>query len=32
MIVEQAVHIIDLMNWAMDGHPVKAYGAGGINV
>ena len=32
MIVEQAVHILDLMNWAMDGHPVKAYGAGGINV
>jgi len=32
MIVEQAVHIIDIMNWAVDGHPVKAYGAGGINV
>jgi predicted dehydrogenase len=32
MIVEQAVHILDIMNWAMDGHPVKAYGSGGINV
>ena len=32
MIVEQAVHILDLMNWAMDGHPVKAYGSGGINL
>ena len=32
MIVEQAVHILDLMNWAVDGHPVKAYGSGGINL
>lgn len=31
-IVEQAVHIIDLMNWAMDGHPAKAMGLGGISL
>lgn len=31
MIVEQAVHILDIMNWLADGHPVKAYGSGGIN-
>jgi predicted dehydrogenase len=32
IIVEQAVHIIDLMNWAMKTHPVRAMGSGGINV
>lgn len=32
MIVEQAVHIMDLMNWAMKTHPVSAVGSGGINV
>ena len=32
MIVEQAVHIMDLMNWAMKTHPVAAMGSGGINV
>ena len=31
MIVEQAVHILDLMNWAMKTHPVRAMGSGGIN-
>ncbi len=31
-IVEQAVHIIDLMNWAVQGHPLQAFGSGGINV
>ena len=31
-IVEQAVHIMDLMNWAMKTHPVRAIGSGGINV
>lgn len=30
MIVEQACHIVDLMNWVAKGHPVQAYGAGGI--
>ncbi|MBI9015703.1 MAG: Gfo/Idh/MocA family oxidoreductase [Phycisphaerae bacterium] len=28
-IVEQHVHNIDVCNWAMGGHPVKAYGMGG---
>ncbi len=32
MIVEQAVHIMDLMNWAMQTHPIRAMGSGGINV
>ncbi|MBI1355254.1 MAG: hypothetical protein GC160_12975 [Acidobacteria bacterium] len=32
IIVEQAVHIFDLMNWAMKTHPIKAMGLGGINV
>ena len=32
IIVEQAVHIIDLMNWAMKTHPIRAMGSGGINV
>lgn len=32
MIVEQAVHIMDLMNWAMKTHPISAIGSGGINV
>ena len=32
MIVEQAVHIMDLMNWAMKTHPIRAMGSGGINV
>ena len=31
-IVEQAVHIMDIMNWAMKTHPVRAIGSGGINV
>jgi predicted dehydrogenase len=28
-IVEQHVHNIDVMNWAMNAHPTKAYGMGG---
>jgi myo-inositol 2-dehydrogenase/D-chiro-inositol 1-dehydrogenase len=28
-IVEQAVHNIDAINWAMDANPVSAYGSGG---
>jgi len=32
VIVEQAVHILDLMNWAVKTHPVRAMGAGGISV
>ncbi|MEZ5394298.1 MAG: Gfo/Idh/MocA family oxidoreductase [Bryobacterales bacterium] len=32
IIVEQAVHILDLMNWATKTHPLRAMGSGGINV
>jgi predicted dehydrogenase len=32
IIVEQACHIIDLMVWAVGSHPLRAYGAGGINL
>lgn len=31
-IVEQAVHIIDLMNWSVQSHPLRVMGSGGINV
>ena len=31
-IVEQAVHIIDLMNWSVKSHPLRVMGSGGINV
>ncbi len=31
-IVEQACHIIDLMVWAVDKPPLRAYGSGGINL
>ena len=29
IIVEQNVHIIDVTNWMLQGHPLKAVGAGG---
>lgn len=29
IIVEQNIHIIDVTNWMLQGHPVKAMGAGG---
>ena len=29
IIVEQNVHVIDVCNWILQGHPVKAVGAGG---
>lgn len=29
IIVEQNIHVIDVANWYMNGHPVKAYGTGG---
>jgi len=29
IIVEQDVHIIDVTNWLLQGHPVKAVGSGG---
>lgn len=31
-ICEQHIHQIDLMNWALDGHPEKAVGVGGRQV
>ncbi len=31
-IVEQHVHNLDVANWVMDGHPVKALGVGGRQV
>jgi predicted dehydrogenase len=31
-IVEQHVHNIDVMNWAIGDHPIKAYGMGGRQV
>ncbi len=31
-IVEQHIHNIDVINWLMDGHPVKANGMGGRQV
>lgn len=32
MIIDQGVHILDLFRWAIGGHPVRAYGTGGINL
>jgi predicted dehydrogenase len=29
IIVEQNVHVLDVANWYLQGHPVKAYGMGG---
>ena len=29
IIVEQNIHVLDVANWYLKGHPVKAYGAGG---
>ena len=29
IIVEQNIHVLDVANWYLQGHPVKAYGAGG---
>ncbi|MGC2233902.1 MAG: Gfo/Idh/MocA family oxidoreductase, partial [Candidatus Acidiferrum sp.] len=29
IIVEQNIHVIDICNWIMQGHPVKVTGAGG---
>ena len=31
-LVEQAIHEIDVANWVMDGHPVRANGMGGRQV
>ncbi|MGH9617544.1 MAG: Gfo/Idh/MocA family protein, partial [Acidobacteriaceae bacterium] len=32
IIVEQAIHLIDICNWALQAHPIKATGAGGRNI
>lgn len=32
IIVEQAIHLIDICNWVLQGHPVKATGTGGRSV
>jgi myo-inositol 2-dehydrogenase/D-chiro-inositol 1-dehydrogenase len=32
IIVEQNVHVIDMCNWMLQGHPIKAVGAGGRKV
>ena len=32
IIVEQACHILDIYNWVTETHPLRAYGAGGINL
>ena len=29
IIVEQNIHVVDICNWIMKGHPVKAVGSGG---
>jgi myo-inositol 2-dehydrogenase / D-chiro-inositol 1-dehydrogenase len=29
IIVEQNIHVIDICNWTLNGHPVKAVGTGG---
>ena len=29
IIVEQNIHVIDVANWFLKGHPLKAYGSGG---
>jgi myo-inositol 2-dehydrogenase / D-chiro-inositol 1-dehydrogenase len=30
ILVEQGIHVVDGMNWFMQGHPVKAFGTGGL--
>ena len=32
IIVEQNIHVIDVCNWILQAHPIKATGAGGRNV
>ena len=29
-VVEQAVHAMDVVNWFLSGHPVRAFGTGGL--
>ena len=30
ILVEQGIHVVDGMNWFMQGHPAKAFGTGGL--
>ena len=32
IIVEQAIHLIDICNWTLQSHPIKATGVGGRNI
>lgn len=32
IIVEQNIHVIDVMNWYLDAHPLEAHGTGGRKV
>lgn len=32
IIVEQAIHLIDICNWTLQSHPIKATGTGGRNI
>jgi myo-inositol 2-dehydrogenase/D-chiro-inositol 1-dehydrogenase len=32
IIVEQAIHLIDICNWVLQAHPIKATGGGGRNI
>lgn len=32
IIVEQNVHVLDVANWYLQGHPIEAYGTGGRRV
>ena len=32
IIVEQAIHLIDICNWTLQAHPIKATGTGGRNI
>jgi predicted dehydrogenase len=32
VIVEQHIHVLDVANWYLEGHPVKAFGTGGRTV
>lgn len=29
ILVEQGIHVVDICNWVLQGHPVKAYATGG---
>jgi myo-inositol 2-dehydrogenase / D-chiro-inositol 1-dehydrogenase len=31
ILVEQGIHVVDAMNWYLQGHPAKAFGTGGLS-